>query len=78
MTERDQEEQDLRIDQMTINIEKLRADIRWESRKFVLQAVVALAAAIGVGVGIGNLIWNHPGPALQLPPGTSITTPRAG
>nr|WP_294526365.1 hypothetical protein [uncultured Rhodopila sp.] len=47
MTERDQEEQDLRIDPMTVNIEKMRADLaienknsccrRWASAPPVLQ-----------------------------------------
>ena len=61
MTTRDQEEQDLRIDQMTINIEKLRTDMKWETRKFLVSAILATAAAIGAGVGIGNLIWAHRG-----------------
>jgi hypothetical protein len=57
MTIRDQEEQDLRIDQMTINIEKIREDLeqfkrdqvnrkddlKWENRKFVVSAIVAAA-----------------------------------
>ena len=37
-------EHELRVDQMTVNIEKLRADMRWETRKFVLQAIVAAPA----------------------------------
>jgi hypothetical protein len=64
MTTRDQEEQDLRIDQMTINIEKIRQDLdqakldqKWETRKFVLQTFVGAVAAVAAGVGIGNLIW---------------------
>jgi hypothetical protein len=71
VTTRDQEEQDLRIDQMTINIEKLRNDQKWETRKFVVSAILATAAAVGAGVGIGNLIWAHhepPAPiVIQLP-----------
>jgi len=52
---------------MTVNIEKMRADmaaqnrqLAWESWKFALQLLLALIAAPGVGVGIGNLIWNRP------------------
>ncbi len=71
MTTRDQEEQDLRIDQMTINIEKLRTDMKWETRKFLVSAILATAAAIGAGVGIGNLIWGHREPpqpiVIQIP-----------
>ncbi len=71
MTTRDQEAQDLRIDQMTINIEKLRNDMKWETRKLVVSAVLATAAAVGAGVGIGNLIWAHrepPAPiVIQMP-----------
>jgi hypothetical protein len=29
---------------MTINIEKMRTDMRWESRKFTVQLVAALGA----------------------------------
>ncbi len=36
MTTRDREEQDPRIDQMTVNIEKMRADLAVENKKFVL------------------------------------------
>ena len=72
MTERDLEEQDLRIEQMTVNIEKLRQDIRqdqekarrdghrlrleikWETRKFALQTMIALAAAVAAGVALGR------------------------
>ncbi len=59
MTTRDQEEQDLRIDQMTVNIEKMRTDMKAENRRFLVSAIVVAAACIGAGVGIGNLIWAH-------------------
>lgn len=54
--DRDLEEQDLRIDQMTINIEKMRADMKWEARKFMLQALTAAAALLAAGGVIGGLI----------------------
>ena len=54
---------------MAVNIEKMRADMRWEARKFAVSAIVAAAALIGAGVGIGNLIWAHkPLPPAPLPP----------
>jgi hypothetical protein len=60
---------------MTVNIEKMRGDMKWEARKFAVSAILATAAAAGAGVAIGNLIWNNPrAPARQfvLPPGTTI------
>ncbi|MBV8614303.1 MAG: hypothetical protein JOY66_11105 [Acetobacteraceae bacterium] len=44
---------------MAVNIEKMRADMRWEARKFAVSAILAAAALIGAGVAIGNLIWAH-------------------
>lgn len=61
MTTRDQEEQDLRIEQMNTNIEKMRRDMAWEAKKFALQAIAAAIALLGVGVAIGRLIWGHGG-----------------
>lgn len=48
---------------MTINIEKLRNDIRDESRKFMLQLVVAIAASVGAGVALSNWVNTRPSPA---------------
>ena len=81
MADDDDVARQLRIDQMTINIEKMRSDMLWESRTFLISAILAAAAAVGAGVGIGNLIWAHrePAPAapvIQLPPGTTITVPK--
>ncbi len=80
MTTRDQEEQDLRIDQMAINIEKMRADMRWETWKFVISLVLASAALLGAGAAIGNYLANHPqSPPTptqpMFPPGTVIMIP---
>lgn len=61
MTTRDQEEQDLRIDQMTINIEKLRSDMRWEARKFLLQAVLASAGLLAAGAALATLAFHLSG-----------------
>jgi hypothetical protein len=59
-TIRDQEEQDLRIDQMTINIEKMRTEMRWETRKFVVQVVLAAAALFATGIAVGRFFLSHP------------------
>lgn len=70
MAERDQEEQDLRIDQMALNIEQMRFDMRaeelrrealqkWETRKFVVQFVLAIAAAVAAGVALGRFWLFH-------------------
>jgi predicted type IV restriction endonuclease len=55
----DDEEQRLRIDLMTIQIERLRQEIRMENRKFAVQIVLALVAALGAGVAIGRFWLFH-------------------
>jgi flagellar biosynthesis/type III secretory pathway M-ring protein FliF/YscJ len=75
VTTRDQEEQDLRCDQMAVNIEKMRFDIeekrrdavqqqRWETRRFLVAIVLAAAALVGAGIAIGNYFARP----VQLPP----------
>ena len=74
----DQEERDyeLRIEQMQTNIEKMRADMKasqkqldWETRKFIAQFVVALAAALGAGVALANYVNSRPpAPPPPAPP----------
>jgi hypothetical protein len=54
MTGRDQEEQDLRIDQMTINIEKMRSDMANDNKRFVVQALGAAAACVAAGAGLAT------------------------
>lgn len=44
---------------MATQEERLRQEIRMENRKFVVQALIALAAAIGVGVAIGRFVLFH-------------------
>jgi hypothetical protein len=56
MTDRDQEEQNVRIDHMTVNIEKMRADMKWESRKFTVQIIAALGTAFAGGAASLGLI----------------------
>lgn len=60
-TERDQDEQNLRMDEMTINIEKLRADMKWESRKFLLQALATAATCLIAGAGLATLFLHLAG-----------------
>ena len=43
---------------MTIQIERLRQEIRMENRKFAVQIVLALVAALG-GVAIGRFWLFH-------------------
>jgi len=63
MTTRDQEEQDMRIDQMTVNIEKMRQDIdasqrqfALENRKFTLQIVATIAGTAAATATVMGLI----------------------
>jgi hypothetical protein len=44
---------------MTIEIERLRQEIRMENRKFAVQIVLALVAALGVGAAIGRFWLFH-------------------
>lgn len=46
---------------MTINIEKLRSDMKWETRKFVLQALAATGAAMAGGAGLLALVLHLTG-----------------
>jgi hypothetical protein len=53
------EEQRLRITLMTTQSERLRQEIKMENRKFVVQFVVAIVAALGVGFTIGRFVLFH-------------------
>ena len=44
---------------MTIQIERLRREIKMENRKFIAQAVIAIAAALGIGIAIGRFWLFH-------------------
>ena len=39
---------------MTTQIERLRQEIRLENRKFAVQLVLAISAALAVGIAIGR------------------------
>ena len=60
----------LRLDQMAINIEKMRFDMRadelrrealqkWETRKFLVQMLLAFAATLAAGVALGRFWLFH-------------------
>jgi hypothetical protein len=57
VTPQDELEQQLRIDQMTINIEKIKHDMKWDARRFAVQIILALAAAVAAGVALGKLLF---------------------
>ena len=69
-------EYDLRMEQMKttidvgrVNIDNMRADMRWENRKFLVQAIVAAAVCVGAGVALANYVNGRPAiPAAPLPP----------
>jgi uncharacterized membrane protein len=44
------------MDLMTI---QLRQELRMESRKFVVQALIAAAALLAVGIAIGRFVFFH-------------------
>jgi uncharacterized membrane protein len=44
---------------MTIQIERLRQEIRMENRKFIVQALIAAAALLAVGIAIGRFVVFH-------------------
>lgn len=49
---------------METNIEKLRADMRWEARKYAVSMALAAAALVGAGIAIGNFFTaRQPAPA---------------
>ena len=56
MTPEEAEERDLRITLMTVQIEKLRKEIRMESRKVVWQAVGSIAGAAAAGATVFGLV----------------------
>jgi len=39
---------------VTINIEKMRHDMRWETRKFIVATVAAAATLLAAGVLLGR------------------------
>lgn len=60
-TTRVQKEQDITIEQLTVKIEKMRADLRWEAKKFILQAIIASAALMSAGAALAVLFMRLAG-----------------
>ncbi len=54
--QQEQLEHELRVDQMTVNIEKMRADMQWEFWKVSLQLLAALGTAFAGGVAALGLV----------------------
>ena len=55
----DDETVQLGKDLMTIQIERLRQELRYESRKFAVQFTLAIAAALAAGVALGRFWLFH-------------------
>jgi len=47
------------ISQMEKNIQKMNSDLKYENRRFLLQALVAAAALLGSGAAIGGFMVNY-------------------
>ena len=52
----DSEERQLRKDLMAIQIERLRQELKMENRKFAVQFILAIVAALAAGVAIGRFL----------------------
>ncbi len=79
----DDDEREMRYNQMIVNIEKMRADMAteqrkldWETRKFLVSIVLAAAALVGAGAALGNYVARRqPPPApivIQLQPAAPV------
>ena len=44
---------------MPFDIERMRADIKRDRRKFTAQAVICLAASVGAGFALGTYVNTH-------------------
>jgi hypothetical protein len=49
----------VQIDQGRVNIDRMRQEIRTENRKFLVQLLLALAAAVAAGVAMGRFWLFH-------------------
>lgn len=43
---------------MTINIEKMRSDMKWEARKFAVQLVIGVAVAMSAAAAVTAVVIN--------------------
>ena len=55
---------------MAVNVEKMRKGMRYETRKFVLQIIAAIAVSVGAGVALTNWVNGRAAPpsAVQAAP----------
>lgn len=53
------EDKRVRSELMTLQTERLRQEIRMENRKFLVQFVLAITAALGVGIALGRFMLFH-------------------
>jgi len=56
MTERDQEEQDLRIEMMKTQHDLFKSQLRWETWKAIATIGAAVAAMAGIILGVAHVI----------------------
>jgi hypothetical protein len=49
----------LRVEQMTVNIEKMRQDLASENRKFTLQLAAVIVGSIGATVAVMTFIFSQ-------------------
>ncbi len=64
----------------TVDIERMRAEMRWETQKFIIQTVVAVAALLGAGVALGNYFTRAsapPEPVNAAPAASGSRSPHA-
>ena len=71
--DQDDHEYELRIEQMNANIAqmraneaKLRSDVRFENRKFLVQLLVGSAALLGAGAALGSYFAPRSGPGQTI------------
>ena len=50
------DEDQLRVELMSTQIERLRQEIRTENRKFIVSVIVAIAALLGAGIALGTVL----------------------
>ena len=69
------------IAQMRANEEKLRTEIRFETRKFMVRLVVGAAALLGAGAAAGSYLSPRSSPGqtiiVNVPPYSPTTAPPA-
>ncbi len=55
------------LEQARVNIDRMRNDLRYENRKFLVQFWVAIAASVGAGVALADYVNSrHVAPPPQV------------